>query len=554
MSEKMENNKTTPVKRILDYTIERDKEFQPMPMEHVAAAPYFDSHADVLEQAQSNYGCAMDAILELTDNPIDAGAKNIDILLTFEDNDEPIIVISDDGKGMDATIVKDRYFLIRKDPNARSSTSLGKWGMGAKGALAYLGGRAQAYSKLSGMVGNIVYGQNYDGICDVDAPVAIINPQNFPEEYADMENCWLAWNTYDQGTMVIIRDLRPAVAADCKNNGRAAFVKELEERIGLAYGRNFISKGINFRINGKLIKAIDITTGGTLVRDKNGKPFMGKFNLTDPNNPLLKGTAKWKLVQHLSSHKHRQVCIDRQGRFVQSCITFGNTELTQQTEWARHQLVIELDDKCDNLFGIAANKTMKTNVRCPAYKELIKQVKKAMEHVKANAPVSTTTSAQVADKNLKIQPEELQAMVVKFDKQLETKGWTVKKPAPKTPYGSSIASSSAKTYPPKVGSFDLDYEFVNVGVLDHEHPIEFVDSLGLGGRHMVMMKINLNSAVNFGCFTNKLTAVNNIRKSRLAELLNYRIIQDEGYVAFKELQRGLPPKIQETAKPSLDAN
>jgi hypothetical protein len=553
--ENMKPQNTNPaVKRNLDYTIDRDKEFQPMPLEHVAAAPYFDSHEDVLEQAQSNYNCALDAILELTDNPIDAGAKNIDILLTYEDNGDPIIIISDDGKGMTAPILKDRYFLIRKDPNARSSNSLGKWGMGAKGALAYLGDRAQAFSKVEGMIGNIVYGQNYDGICAVDAPVAIINAANFADEYADMEGVWKAWHGYPHGTMVVVRGLRPSVANDCKNNGRAAFITEIEARIGLAYGRHFISKGINFRINGKLIEAVDVTAGGTLVRNAKGKPFEGKIILTDPNRPMSKGTVKWKLVEHQARQPDNKICIDRQGRFVQSGVTFGNTELKSQKEWDRYQIAVSLDDKCDGLFGIASNKTMKTDIRCPAYKQLMKSLKEAMDYVKANAPSSSTSAAQVATKNMKITEKELQEMVCAFDAELKAKGLKLRKPTPKFGFGGSSSSGSTKVYDPKVGSFDCSHEFVNAGVLSHNHPVDFIDSVGVGGRHQIKMKVNLNCKVNYACFTNNLGAVNGVRKARLEELLKYRVIQDEGMSAFDKLLQGPLPQAIEAAKPSLDVN
>ena len=84
-------------------------------------------------QAMGNYALSS-ALADLIDNSINAGASEINIEFIL-DSSSPVVVVSDNGKGMDQIQLREAMRLASSDPdNERSDADLGRFGMGLKSA------------------------------------------------------------------------------------------------------------------------------------------------------------------------------------------------------------------------------------------------------------------------------------------------------------------------------------------------------------------------------------------------------------------------------------
>ena len=68
--------------------------------------------------------------------------------------------------------------------------------------------------------------------------------------------------------------------------------------------------------------------------------------------------------------------------------------------------------------------------------------KRILNFVKENAPISTVTSAEIAEECIALTEKDLQEMVVAFDRRVAAKGYKIQKPVPQNPFGGSSSSTS----------------------------------------------------------------------------------------------------------------
>lgn len=85
----------------------------------------------LIKTLASHTGYNLDvAVKELIDNSIDAGAKNIDIVLRSGE-----FRITDDGRGMDSIDLQKKFLVVGDDDSRHESDSIGQFGIGGKSAM-----------------------------------------------------------------------------------------------------------------------------------------------------------------------------------------------------------------------------------------------------------------------------------------------------------------------------------------------------------------------------------------------------------------------------------
>jgi len=510
---------------------------RPMPDEAIKMASWFHDHETLMNTTTSMYSNFLDAVKELTDNAIDAGASKIDFNVTWDIDNQPILSMGDNGKGMSPDILKDLYFLVRNIGSAsRNMGALGKNGMGAKGSLNSLAAKAQVYSFPDGFGDSqIIHGRNFGGKVSGDMPVCRICQYQHPALFQTTLQIWDKFRETRKGSLVIARDLHPRYRKDFSKKTITKIISLYKEDIGLTYA-DFINKGVEFTINGQIIPAISITEGG-----KHLKELDKTFNISDPDNSEPPGTLTLTVYEHETKAADNKIIMSRLKRHLASGLTFGFKTLEKQQEFERYQFVMEVDDKLDRLLNIQANKTVKSPHDKPherIYDQVIeKHLKGFINKIATLAKKENDDVVTLAQKNLNsiVNNEEMvKEFVTDFNNKLCQQNQTLTKPLPKNLFGaSSTVPKSEKEYEPHTTPFDLEILFET---LPHKRPVIFEENLGIGGRHEVKMIVNLSNEMNYILFKNKLKAVLGASQARLRELLSFRVLSEEtGYQTLETL-------------------
>ena len=114
------------------------------------------------------------AIADLVDNSIDAGAKNIRITISDDFTDElPQIIIADDGCGMDMDTLRNALRLGKTDHS--SNSDLGKYGFGLKSASLSLGRKIKIVTKNKNKFSVAVFDYDQYVLCGVSRSISTRN-------------------------------------------------------------------------------------------------------------------------------------------------------------------------------------------------------------------------------------------------------------------------------------------------------------------------------------------------------------------------------------------
>src|SRR5690606_18177569 len=184
------------------------------------------------------------AIEDIVDNSIDAGARNISILVSTTDG-ELGIMIADDGHGMDEHIL-DQALKLGSDTEKNDLSDLGKFGMGLCTASISLSRKLEVITKTKG--GSVLYScQDLDLIAELN-DFRKIGPEMANDSHVELFEQLVSG---ENGTVVVLSKIDRI-----SDSNTSQFANKLSRDLGRIY-RKFIDSGIRFEVNNKKIEAND---------------------------------------------------------------------------------------------------------------------------------------------------------------------------------------------------------------------------------------------------------------------------------------------------------
>ena len=143
------------------------------------------------------------AVSEIVANGIDAGAKNVYVLIDMRHKEKAVVEIFDDGTGMSVEDLSQKYTLIgrnkRLESDNRKGKTLGRKGIGKLAAL-YLSPKYYLYTKTINDQSSWVV--DTQGILDSDVPA--LNKAEYDTNRLISKQEWDALKT---GTMIHLSDV-----------------------------------------------------------------------------------------------------------------------------------------------------------------------------------------------------------------------------------------------------------------------------------------------------------------------------------------------------------
>ncbi|MFE4243444.1 ATP-binding protein [Peribacillus butanolivorans] len=194
------------------------------------------------------------AIADIVDNSIDAGCKNIDITMNW-DEDGSFIRILDDGSGMDRESLTAAMKLGSKNPESiRNKSELGRFGMGLKTASFSLGKRLTVLTKKNQTTNIRCWDLDY---------IAKENKWEiflFPRDEISIER--LGDIETESGTVVLIEQLDRVVKEPFSTAKQKSFfnkIGKVRSHLGMIFHRYLsrIDKKIYISLNGNLVEGWD---------------------------------------------------------------------------------------------------------------------------------------------------------------------------------------------------------------------------------------------------------------------------------------------------------
>lgn len=184
------------------------------------------------------------AIPDIVDNSIDAGAKNIEVIVRASKS-EPEIIIADDGVGMDEEIL-DQAIRLGSLVEKEAANDLGRFGMGLCTASLSICRQTTVLTKTQG-------GELLKAVNDVDE---VKRQNSFVSvfEKADEQDKSLfkeILKNAASGTIVILRK-----CDNLQNRNLTLFSRTLSKHMSRIF-RYFITAGTNLTLNGAKLEAID---------------------------------------------------------------------------------------------------------------------------------------------------------------------------------------------------------------------------------------------------------------------------------------------------------
>lgn len=184
------------------------------------------------------------AIPDIVDNSVDAGAKNIEVLVRTNKS-EPEIIVADDGCGMDEEIL-DQAIRLGSLVEKEAANDLGRFGMGLCTASLSICRQTTVLTKTQG--GELLKAVNdVDEVKRQNSFVSIFGKANDEDKRLFGE---ILKNT-SSGTIVILRK-----CDNLQNRNLTLFSRTLSKHMSRIF-RYFITAGTNLTLNGAKLEAID---------------------------------------------------------------------------------------------------------------------------------------------------------------------------------------------------------------------------------------------------------------------------------------------------------
>ena len=238
--------------------------------------------AAVIESMRSIGYSFHDAVADVVDNSISAGAENVEVMCDY-DCATPYLSILDDGCGMDDEELKRAMTYGSKNPNVvRSKDDLGRYGLGLKVASLSQCAQLTVISKKNGAVS--AYEWNLQEIRKNDSaewPVIVVEPSSI--RGMQIEKLM----SLKHGTLVIWRDFDVLIkGSDSISSSLRTRLHNTRDHLALVFHR-FIKKtgpmsdarDVIFRVNEVLLKPRDpfLTDNSyTIPKVSESIPYHGK--------------------------------------------------------------------------------------------------------------------------------------------------------------------------------------------------------------------------------------------------------------------------------------
>lgn len=207
--------------------------------------------APVLMNSLRSLGYSFEsAIADLIDNAISAGAQNINIEMnTIE---EPYIIISDDGCGMDdKELFEAMRYGSRNPDEIREESDLGRFGLGMKSASLSQCRKLTVVSKKNGLI--TCYGWDIDHVIEKNEWSVLIYNQKEIKKIPEIERLF----QLDHGTFLLLQNFDRII------EGTGDLVQTLKiqmnrtiDHLALVFHR-FTEKGVVISVNGAPIPLRD---------------------------------------------------------------------------------------------------------------------------------------------------------------------------------------------------------------------------------------------------------------------------------------------------------
>lgn len=180
------------------------------------------------------------AIMDLIDNSLDAGAKNVSVTIK-EAGKSVVIDIADDGEGMDESRLAEALRL-GSDTDHNAKKDLGKFGMGLVTASISMARRVWVMTRKEGKPA-------YEAVFDLGT----IERQNkFVIQLKSAENSRKVLDLIgDHGTLVRLEDIDRI-----SDTNVSRFAGVLREQLGRVY-RHFIAAGVKITVNNRRVPKLD---------------------------------------------------------------------------------------------------------------------------------------------------------------------------------------------------------------------------------------------------------------------------------------------------------
>jgi hypothetical protein len=181
------------------------------------------------------------AIMDLVDNSLDAGAKNVDISIKEAGSKSVVIDIGDDGDGMDDARLAEALRL-GSDTEHNAKKDLGKFGMGLVTASISMARRVWVLTRKEGKV---AYEATFD--------LGTIERQNkFVIQLKASENSRRVLDLVgDHGTLVRLEEIDRI-----GDTNVSRFASVLREKLGRVY-RHFLAAGVKISVNNRKVARLD---------------------------------------------------------------------------------------------------------------------------------------------------------------------------------------------------------------------------------------------------------------------------------------------------------
>lgn len=246
-------------------------------------------NALALKSMRSSDFDAYSAYGEVIDNSIQADAKNIKVLVSYQPKSgkqfEPInrIAFVDDGHGMDSDVLH-RCLQLGYSTRYNDRAGIGRFGVGMTLAAINQCKRVEVYSRTGGGDWRYVYidlaeieqAAGSDTAAGIAAPVVSKIPPDLVSLQPSGSGTIVVWSKYDN-----------------QQERASAMIKEMQKWLGRTF-RKFIWNGLKISINGTTVHAIDPLFGTTALTafpdDPKAELFAPiEFTYPIPNEDLKSG-------------------------------------------------------------------------------------------------------------------------------------------------------------------------------------------------------------------------------------------------------------------------
>lgn len=190
------------------------------------------------------------AIADLIDNSISAKATRIDILSI--PNDDPYIIIFDNGNGMDKIELEEAMRLGSKNPNdVREENDLGRFGLGLKSASLSQCRNLTVVSKKDGKLS--AFSWNLDYVIERNSWSIL---EYSEDEIMQLENIDL-FNEVETGTYVLLKKFDKIQASTLEiNKTITEKMNSAIDHLALVFHR-YLDDGLQIYVNNRKIESID---------------------------------------------------------------------------------------------------------------------------------------------------------------------------------------------------------------------------------------------------------------------------------------------------------